>query len=385
MCGVSRIGAQQLEVGIFRSHNVSKVDFSYHNGSYLIQGDSLFFGAILPNEYVSLRKTSDGKVELKHGVSLLGRFDTIRLQPTKPNYALRINSKSPILKQRKYADGFKIFAQKYGLSLVNVVDMKNYLAGVVESEGGGGKHIEYYKAQAVISRTYALNHLDKHEEEGFQLCDGVHCQAYHNMLRFTPEIMKAVEQTEGEYVLEKSSKRLIEGYFHANCGGQTSYSSFVWNKDISYLKPFIDTFAIHTRQATWEKKITKKEWRDFLVKKYFYPIEDSVYKHIIYTFEQPERRAFYISPHLGIPLRDIRYHFKLKSTFFSCYPEGDYVVLKGRGFGHGIGLCQEGAMNMAKKSYSYQQILAYYFEGIEFVNRFSEIFFNQEIENGLSL
>lgn len=372
--------SQTINVGVYRAYTLSKVDFSYHNGSYLIQGDTSFFGAILPNEFVSVRKTNNGKVELKHGVKLLGRYDTIRLVPTENNFAIRLDPKAPVLKQRRYADAFTVFAEKDGLCLVNVVNMDNYLAGVVESEGGGGKHLEYYKAQAVISRTYALKHLYKHKDEGFQLCDQVHCQAYHNMLRFTPKIEQAVKSTTGEYVIDTVTGELIEGYFHANCGGQTSQSSYVWNKDIPYLQPFKDTFCIHTRQATWEKRIPKKEWRDFLVNNYYYPIHDSLYRAMIYTFEQKDRKAFYITPHLGIPLRDLRYHFKLKSTYFSCYPEGTNVVIKGRGFGHGIGLCQEGAMGMANKGYSYYQILNHYFEGIQFVNRIHDLFFQQKVD-----
>jgi len=343
----------------------------------MIRADTLDFGAILPNEFVSLERTSDNKIQLKHGVRLLGYFNEVILTPTDKDLALRLRPRRPILKERKYRDGFKVEVGEKGLTIINTVTFKNYLGGVVESEGGGGKHIEYYKAQAVLSRTYALKHLGRHREEGFSLCDQVHCQAYHNMLIFTEDIEKAVVATEGEFILDTVSRRLVDGYFHANCGGQTSRSDYVWNKNIPYLQPFKDTFCVHTRQATWEKKIPKTEWRNFLVNNYFYPIEDSIYAAKIYDFEQIDRKAFYISPHLGIPLRDLRYHFKLKSTLFSCYPEGQYVILKGRGFGHGIGLCQEGAMNMADYGISYRDILSFYFEGIAFQHYFERAFFSQ--------
>ena len=369
--------AQQIDVGIYRGYNIQRVDFAYYDGSYMIKADTQSFGAILPNEYVSLRKTSDNKIELKHGVRLLGRFDKVTLIPTDKDLALRVRPRQPILKERKYRDGYRVEVGTNGLTIINAVTYKNYLGGVVESEGGGGKHIEYYKAQAVLSRTYALKHIDRHKSEGFSLCDQVHCQAYHNMLIYTKDIEKAVVATDGEFILDTVTNGLVDGYFHANCGGQTSRSDYVWNKDIPYLQPFKDTFCIHTRQATWEKKISKTEWRSFLVNNYFYPIEDSMYRSIIYDFEQIDRKAFYISPHLGIPLRDIRYHFKLKSTLFSCYPEGHYVVLKGRGFGHGIGLCQEGAMNMADYGLSYREILSFYYEGIAFQHYFEKAFFSQ--------
>jgi stage II sporulation protein D len=60
-------------------------------------------------------------------------------------------------------------------------------------------------------------------------------------------------------------------------------------------------------------------------------------------------------------MRDLREKFDLKSSFFSVHAEGEFVVLEGRGYGHGVGLCQEGAMKMAKSSYTFDQILRFYF------------------------
>ncbi|MCB0479568.1 MAG: hypothetical protein KDC84_15480, partial [Crocinitomicaceae bacterium] len=72
--------------------------------------------------------------------------------------------------------------------------------------------------------------------------------------------------------------------------------------------------------------------------------------------------------------------FDLKSTYFSCKPEGDYVVLSGRGFGHGIGLCQEGAMNMAKAGYTYKQILKFYFQEI-LIGKYKEFQYFQHADS----
>lgn len=370
--------SQEIEIGVYRRYTIKKIDFSYHDGSYLIQGDTSYLGAILPNEFVTLRYTSDKKIELLHGVVSKGRFSQVKLIPIQHASYIRLHPKSPVVKERRYQDGFKITPSSNGLTLVNLVELDHYLSGVVESEGGGGKHLEYYKAQAILSRTYALKHLKRHRKDGFSLCDEVHCQAYHNGLRYTPKIQKAVEATHGIYIVDSISKVLVDGFFHANCGGQTSSADYIWKENIPYLQPFKDTFCIYTKQATWEKQIPKKEWRDFLVNNYFFPIEDSIYRSNMYTFEQIDRKVFYLSPHLGIPLRDIRFHFKLKSTYFSCYPEGEMVVFKGKGFGHGVGMCQEGAMSMADKGYDYQKILRHYFDGVEFINRQLELFFNQK-------
>ena len=102
---------------------------------------------------------------------------------------------------------------------------------------------------------------------------------------------------------------------------------------------------------------------------------------MIYTFNQPERYAFYQYPWLGIPLRDLREQFKLKSTFFTSYPEGTDVVLRGRGYGHGVGLCQEGAMKMAKYKYNYMQIALYYFPGVTIIDATKQHFYGQKAES----
>ncbi len=244
---------QDLNIGVLRHKKVEQIDFAYFEGTYTIEADTSNFGVIQPNEFVSMRIGKDSSVVLKKGVRLLGTFDEVRLVPTGKNHAIRLRPRQPILKERKYRDGFTVFSGSNGLSIVNNVSYQNYLEGVIESEGGGGKHLEYYKAQAVISRTYALKHIDRHKHEGFELCDQVHCQAYKSMLRFTDNIKVAVGETKGIYMVDTVTNELVDGYFHANCGGQTSQSDYVWRENIPYLASFKDTFCIHTRQAKWTK------------------------------------------------------------------------------------------------------------------------------------
>ena len=79
--------------------------------------------------------------------------------------------------------------------------------------------------------------------------------------------------------------------------------------------------------------------------------------------------TFYLDPIYKIPLNELRDEFKLKSTFFSAEIIDENILLKGRGFGHGVGLCQEGAINMAKLGYKHEQILNYYFNGM-YLNKY---------------
>ena len=95
-------------------------------------------------------------------------------------------------------------------------------------------------------------------------------------------------------------------------------------------------------------------------------------------FGKNSGKLFYIHPSLGIPLRDLRKKFKLKSIYFSTHLEGDYVIVEGRGFGHGVGLCQEGAMKMANEGYSHNQIARYYFNNVRVIDYYKELYFKQE-------
>lgn len=373
---LSVLCAQQMRIGVLRDHNVKRITFSYNDGSYSVFGDTSYFGSILPNEFVDVSQSKDGKVNLKRGTTELGDFNSVYLIQNSVQTSMTLTSKSPSLKARKYKDDFEISSGSKGLTIVNLVDMNNYLAGVVESEGGGGKHLEYYKVQAVMSRTYALKYRTKHKSEGFELCDRVHCQAYHSMMRFTPLIDSAVIQTT-DLVMTSPKGELIDAYFHANCGGQTCEPQYVWNGKVDYLTSFKDTFCIYTKQAKWEARVSQEKWKDFLVNKYNYPIQDSTFAAMIFQFDQEDRKAFYIHPAFGIPLRDLREEFNLKSTYFSCYPEGNEVVIKGRGFGHGVGLCQEGAMKMAKSGIDFEQIMKFYFPGSVIIHSGEKAYFQQ--------
>jgi len=366
-----------MRIGVYRDYEIKKITFSNNGFSYSIFGDSTDFGAILANEYVELVLKPNKKIELFIGVLSQGLFNKITLIETLPNSSITLTPTNPIVKDRKYKNDFEISPTEKGMTIVNLVDMNNYLSGVVESEGGGGKEIEYYKVQALMSRTYVLKYRTKHVKEGFELCDRVHCQAYHSQLRFGTDIETAVRETEG-IVMKDATGQLVDAYFHANCGGQTSEADYVWNNNIPYLNTFKDTFCIYTKQATWEKRVPKNKWLGFLVKRYNYPVEDSIYGPLLYNFNQSERLAFYHSPILGIPLRDIRQEFKLKSTFFTNYLDGEDVLIRGRGYGHGVGLCQEGAMRMAKYKYNYKQIAVYYFPGITIHNLNEEAFYHQK-------
>jgi len=362
--------AQEVRIGLLHSLKVKKLSINKYQGSYSIYGDSTDLGDIES----AIFDLSADKVRISFNGSYKS-FDKILLIQDTVNSALKVKSIAPVSKQHYYRDNIELTNSNGRLRVVNLVDMDNYLAGVIESEGGGGRHLEYYKVQALMSRTYALKNEYRHKKEGFQLCDGVHCQAYHNMLRHTPSINTAVKETNGKVLVDQRNK-LVTSYFSANCGGQICDASHVWNNSVPYVKTFVDTFCIHTRQATWTKSIEKYKWKAYLDDQF--GVTETLYGDQIYNFAQDQRSAFFVHPSLGVPLRDLRTKFRLKSTYFSTRLEGSKVIIEGRGFGHGVGLCQEGAMNMAKSGYDYTQIARFYFYNVNVIDADRNQFFNQE-------
>lgn len=349
-----------MRIGLIRQLKVRNLLLESKQGSYSVYGDSVLLGKL---ESLSFELHGQGVSCTYEGVKRV--FSKVKIIQDDENSSISVKSISPTSKVHNYRGSIELSLESGNrIRIVNLVDMNSYLAGVIESEGGGGRHLEYYKVQALISRTYAIKNIDRHKKEGFQLCDGVHCQAYHNMMQYTPDIAKAVRETQGE-VLADGKGLLVTTYFSANCGGQTCDASYVWNSSVPYLESFRDTFCVTTKQAFWTQSIGRYAWKSFLEKEY--GITERDYGELIYNFEQNQRKAFYIHPSLGIPLRDLREKFGLKSTYFSSHLEGDNVVLEGRGFGHGVGLCQEGAMNMAKSGYTYRQIAHFYFSHVNIV------------------
>lgn len=359
--------SQLMRIGIFSRDKINRVNVSYSESSYSIYADSTYIGEINKNDFVEIQQVESNRLKLYFGVMEVGVFSKVKLIQNFTFGNMTLTIKNSDVKPRKYNGDFLFEVGKNGIRIINQIHLEDYIAAVVESEGGVGHHLEYYKAQAVMSRTYAIKSKNRHAKEGFDLCDQVHCQAYHYKWRFSNPILLAVKATQNEVLID-DEKRLVEGFFHANCGGQTSEPDLIWNEPISYLQSFKDTFCIYTKQAKWEKRIEKSKWVDYFQKKYFVSPQDTFFMRRQFNFKQDNRLAFFIDPKYGIPLRDIREAFQLKSTLFSCTEDGEYVKLTGKGYGHGVGLCQEGAMKMAKSSFTYQQILKYYFEGTTIIN-----------------
>lgn len=222
--------------------------------------------------------------------------------------------------------------------------VERYLPGVLSAETGRGHALEFYRAQAIVARTYtaeAVARIPRHPGEGIDVCDGVHCQAYHGTATGSDTLRLGVASTRGLVALD-STGFPITAAFHSNCGGMTRGSEDVWHTALPYLVARPDSFCLNAPHSRWEKSASADAWRRFLAAQ-----------------DAPDAAA--LTPRERATARTT---FGLRSARFDVEVQGSQVRFMGLGFGHGVGLCQEGAMARARSGADAAAILDAYFYGV---------------------
>ena len=355
--------AVNLDVALFYQQDITSLSLQATSGKYRLKGDYTHLGDYSPGSQIDL-KAQNGKVQVTIKDSVFGNYHAIAFRGESFMNSFQINPENSSLSKRLYDDDLKITATGGYLKIINHVGLEHYVAGVVQSEGGGSsKDVEFYQVQAITCRTYALNNHKKHTEEGFNLCDGVHCQVYKGKAK-NSDILLAAMRTSGEVITDES-KRMISASFHSNCGGQTVNSEDVWSIATPYLKSIRDTFCVEMPHAEWNFEMPKKEWLKYLEDTFDYDVSEEGALDEVLAFSQDKRKIFMAD---SIPLKKIRSDLNLNSTYFSLSVQDSMVVFEGKGFGHGVGMCQEGAINMVRQGYSYEDIIHYYYKNVEIVN-----------------
>lgn len=356
--------ASTIKIGLFTSQIIKSVVIIPVSGSYELATPDRVVCAVVPQNTVEITVVGNN-LQLKCNGHVLGNYSQLFLKGKNVENSLKVKSVNAGTSSFVYEDGLEIAVKKEGLCLINIIDVEQYVMGVIEAEAGSKQNLEYYKLQAIICRTYALGSIRKHEADNYNLCDKVHCQVYKGKSKSNPDIIKATKETEGMVIVD-TSMNIIQAAFHSNCGGETVNSENVWTIPVSYLKSVKDTFCSNQPHAYWKKSIKISDWQNYLVKYNITPSASSTENAL--CFVQDERGTYYLYNDQKIPLKNIRDDWKLRSTYFDLQQQNDSIIFTGRGFGHGVGLCQEGSMKMAALGYSYLDILNYYYTDIRLVN-----------------
>lgn len=350
--------SSQIRVRLFTEFKPDYAILTINSGQYNLgdgSGRSLAAG---PGEmFIIARNNNKLVVKKRNGESLTGDSIDFKGMTGEDYFTIQINLPGSL--KRRFTGDLFCFNDMGSLFLINILDIEKYVAGVVMAEGGAGKYEEFLKTQAIIARTYTYKYLDKHIPDRYNLCDDTHCQAFNGLTGDTL-IINAVRDTRGMVIVTPDSSLIISG-FHSNCGGETSPSEFAWVAGQSYLKQVSDPYCRNSPGAVWERKISAGYWAGYLRKNGF---NDTLTDPSVFNFVQESRVADYASGSFSMSLRTIRNDLDLRSTYFSVVAGSDSVTLKGRGYGHGVGLCQEGAMVMASKGFTCLQIIGFYYSGV---------------------
>lgn len=285
-----------------------------------------------------------------------------------------------------------------GLTVVNVVPMEQYLYGVVGKEMSPSWNLEALKAQAVAARTYAVSHKNYFKNRGYDMADDTRSQVYGGLNAESPSIMQAVDSTSGEILTYKGKP--IEAIFCASAGGWTEHSENVWGSPLGYLRGVSDR-SFQMPAYSWSVTTTPERLAANLT-----AAGKGVGTVQSITLSPLAKRPMHVSDRgvsgrvrtmivqgtkgkITITGNAFQSLFGLKSTLFDFYqgsgtppdPDrgkatrslilpikpGQPLTIYGFGWGHGLGMSQYGAYQMAKENPGvneyYRQILFHYYTG----------------------
>jgi stage II sporulation protein D len=284
---------------------------------------------------------------LKGGVTLTGHGEAVTL-------------KNPLM----------IAAHAGVLSMVVTLPVESYVERVVGSESGANDSAESLKALAIVVRTFALHESHGHGE--YDLCDSTHCQLLHwggNRAR-QAAAHEAALATGGETLWIHGHRALA--YFDKDCGGRTASPAEIWKRatPLSYLPSLPDHYCTGDGGREWAAELTRAELAAALAAR---GLAHPGWKSLSVARRGESGRAVTLrldateisAEEFRLAVGEALGWNRIPSTWFEVSQQGDRFEFHGRGWGHGVGLCQKGAAAMAAQSRSAQQILAQYFPGAE--------------------
>lgn len=300
---------------------------------------------------------------------------------------------------QKFAGSLIFIAEGDKVTAINRVGLEDYLLSVISSEMRAGASLEFLKAHAVISRSWVMARMrDRRDPSGaesavphkhFDVCADDHCQRYQGLSMAAGDtVRKAIDQTWGQVLSYKG--RICDARFSKCCGGRTELFSTCWEdrdypylqsvedpwcdcKDTAVLSQVLNDYDLETVDFhDWEQRYTvdglselvrSRTGTDYGTITALEPVERGVSGRIKYLRIVGTKCTGVIGKELAIRRALSTSH--LKSSAFEAEFKDGVVVLKGRGWGHGVGLCQIGAAVMATKGYNYKEILNYYYKGAD--------------------
>lgn len=352
-----------LTISVFAKDNYERIDIKI--GKSLNSGSKLELESkddldIYTSDFQPLHKTNNKKLKIEfknEEINLYGNNYAMKKFPKDGTFV--IYSKSPIKVssvKRSYRGVISFRINDKKLDVINNIDMDNYLRGVLPKEMSPSFPLESLKAQALCSRSFAINNYNKFIKKGYNLDDTTNSQVYRGVDVEDKRTDKAIEETKGEIVMYNG--KVAETIFGASSGGFTASAKDVWGSDIPYLVSVEDNFSTYN----WEYKLTPQNFSKLGVKNI---------DNIIVTSKDNSNRVKEVKvlssdgekTLTGNKFRSLVGNTSVKSTLFDIEKNGENILVKGKGYGHGVGMSQYGAVEMAKQGKVYRDIIGFYFPG----------------------
>lgn len=226
------------------------------------------------------------------------------------------------------------------IDVIGVVPMDEYVFSVLASEMPLSWPMETLKAQAVAIRSYTEAIMRDRKDKPFHVESSVLDQVYkkisrHENMALLDKAREAVRATEGVFLINKKN-RVLKAFYHSDCGGRTVSAGSVWAQEKDNdAGVATDAGCPLNPMAQWRYRVPKTTFAN-LVKNFLGDIRSNEFRQI-----------------LGF--------MNLRSTNFEMRDQGEDVEFIGKGFGHGVGMCQWGSRTLGLKKYSYQRILNHYY------------------------
>lgn len=274
------------------------------------------------------------KINTKEGKILIGKekIDADKVE---------IYGTQLIIDDKPYRGKVLLYKKGKRFSIVNKLNIEDYLRGVVPCEIST-KEYEAIKAQAILARSFALSKINN--TKNYDVKATVEDQVYKGISAEKEITDKAVKETSG--IVAMYENKIIQAQYHSTCGGRTK------DGNLPYLKSKRCQFCQQSPHYKWEIEKPKEKIKEIKINE---RNSGRVEKITVITDEGEKIMS-------GEEFRNL---FGLKSTYFDIQIKGDKIKITGHGYGHGIGLCQYGAIEMAKRGFDYKSIIKYYYNGVK--------------------
>lgn len=327
----------------------------------------------------STKKNYPGRKGVKFNCNKISKVFKKYPKSKKPILLASLNSPTGLIsfEDQKFKGRLHILANKNKdkCDVVNEINMEDYISGLLAKEMNKVWPIEALKAQAVAARSYAVYKMISKQvskQAGYDVHYDIENSEKHQVngdfFDTNKRTFKASKDTEGE-VLISPGGQLVPIFFHAKCGGKTLRPEQVWENKISGYQKRSCPFCHNHGTKTWKNKLNSNQVLRFvkwLKRKKHIKVKFDTDKILFASdhFRKDTVRMYYGDQYFNLNKSLFRRYFGRKlfpSNNFNLSQKQNLVSFTGEGLGHGVGLCQLGALDMAQMGWGYKKILAYYF------------------------